>query len=46
MIRETAYLRDNPQARAEDIMWAFENKDIRGIIANIECEVSKNEIGF
>ena len=34
-LRGTAYLRDNPQARAEDIMWAFENKDIRGIIANI-----------
>ena len=34
-LRGTAYLKDNPQARAEDILWAFENKDIRGIIANI-----------
>ena len=34
-LRGTAYLRDNPQARAEDILWAFENKDIKGIIANI-----------
>ncbi len=34
-LRGTAYLRDNPKARAEDVMWAFENKEIRGIIANI-----------
>ena len=34
-LRGTTYLKDNPQARAEDILWAFENKDIRGIIANI-----------
>ncbi len=34
-LRGTSYLRDNPQARAEDLMWAFENKQINGIIANI-----------
>ena len=34
-LRGTSYLKDNPQARAEDIMWAFENKNVKGIIANI-----------
>ena len=34
-LKGTAYLRKNPEARAEDIMWAFDNKDIKGIIANI-----------
>lgn len=29
------YLRENPKARAEDIMWAFENKEIKAIIPNI-----------
>lgn len=30
-----AYLQHNPKARAEDILWAFENKAIKAIIANI-----------
>ena len=34
-LRGTTYLRENPQARAEDLMWAFENPDVRAIIANI-----------
>ena len=34
-MRGTTYLRNNPEARAEDILWAFENKDIKAIIANI-----------
>lgn len=29
------YLQQNPEARAEDILWAFENSDIKAIIANI-----------
>lgn len=29
------YLQNNPKARAEDVLWAFENKDIKAIIANI-----------
>jgi muramoyltetrapeptide carboxypeptidase LdcA involved in peptidoglycan recycling len=29
------YLQSNPEARAEDILWAFENIDIKAIIANI-----------
>jgi len=29
------YLSNNPQARVEDIVWAFENKDIKAVIANI-----------
>lgn len=34
-LRGTASLRDNPQARADDIMWAFENKEIKAVIAAI-----------
>lgn len=29
------YLQNYPKARAEDVLWAFENKDIKAIIANI-----------
>lgn len=29
------YLQRNPEARAEDLLWAFENKNINAIIANI-----------
>jgi len=29
------YTRNNPKARADDITWAFDNKDIKAIIANI-----------
>lgn len=29
------YLRNNPKARAEDILWAFENDSVKAIIANI-----------
>ena len=34
-MKGTSYLDQNPQARAEDIMWAFENNDLKAIIANI-----------
>jgi len=34
-MKGTDYLRENPKARAEDINWAFENKEIKAIIANI-----------
>ena len=34
-MRGTDYLAKNPQARAEDIMWAFENTDVDAIIANV-----------
>ena len=34
-MRGTDYLSKYPEARAEDIMWAFENKEVRAIIANI-----------
>lgn len=34
-MRGTAYLRENPRARAEDVNWAFENPDVKAIIANI-----------
>lgn len=31
----TSFLNANPKARAEDLMWAFENKEVKAIIANI-----------
>lgn len=34
-MKGTSYLAEHPEARAEDIMWAFENKNVKGIIANI-----------
>jgi len=34
-LRGSDFLSKNPQARAEDIMWAFENQEIRAVIANI-----------
>lgn len=34
-MRGSDYLSRNPKARAEDIMWAFENTDVRAIIANM-----------
>lgn len=34
-LRGSEYLSKNPKARAEDIMWAFENKEVRAIIANV-----------
>lgn len=40
------YLKNNPQARAEDIMWAFENKNVNAIIANIGGNDSIKVIPF
>lgn len=34
-MKGSSYLSENPRARAEDIMWAFENKDVKAIIANV-----------
>ena len=34
-LKGSEYLSKNPGARAEDIMWAFENKEVHGVIANI-----------
>jgi len=34
-MRGSDYLAVNPQARAEDLIWAFENKAVKAIIANI-----------
>mgnify|MGYP000931449161 FL=1 len=34
-MRGEVYLQRNPKARAEDVLWAFENKAIKAIIANI-----------
>lgn len=29
------FLSKNPEARAEDVMWAFENRDVKAVIANV-----------
>jgi len=34
-MRGSDFLSKNPQARADDIMWAFENKNVKAIIANV-----------
>ena len=34
-LKGTTYLRNNPEARADDINWAFENKNVKAVIANI-----------
>lgn len=34
-LRGSDFLSRNPQARAEDIMWAFENHEVRAVIANV-----------
>lgn len=34
-LRGTSYLKNHPEARAEDIMWAFGNPEVKGIICNI-----------
>jgi len=34
-MRGSEFLSQNPQARAEDVMWAFDNKAVSAIIANV-----------
>ena len=34
-LRGSEYLSKNPQARAEDLMWAFENKRVNAVICNV-----------
>ena len=34
-LKGTTYLKNNPQAKAEDLMWAFKNKEVKAVIANI-----------
>lgn len=34
-LKGTEYLAQHPEARAEDVMWAFENSAVKAIIANI-----------
>ena len=34
-LRGTRFLHDNPKARAEDFIWAFENNAVKAVIANI-----------
>jgi muramoyltetrapeptide carboxypeptidase LdcA involved in peptidoglycan recycling len=45
-LRGSDYLNRNPQARAEDIMWAFTNSEVKAIIANIGGNDSINIIPF
>lgn len=34
-MRDEAWLSNNPEARADDLMWAFENKNVKAILSNI-----------
>ena len=34
-LKGTGSLKDDPEARADDINWAFENKEVKAVIANI-----------
>lgn len=34
-LKGSDYLSKNPRARAEDFMWAFQNKNVKAIIANV-----------
>ena len=34
-LKGSDYLRRHPEARAEDLLWAFENPEVRGILANV-----------
>lgn len=34
-LKGTSYLRDNPEARADDFNWAFESREVKAVIANI-----------
>ncbi len=40
------YLESNPQARAEDLMWAFETPNVKAIIANIGGNDSEKVLPF
>lgn len=39
-LKGSKWLYDNPQARADDLAWSFENKEVKGIISNIGGEES------
>ncbi len=45
-LKGTSYLEKNPQARAEDLMWAFENNNVKAMIANIGGNDSVRLIPF
>jgi len=45
-MKGTSYLDKHPQARAEDLMWAFENQNVRAIIANIGGNDSERLLPF
>lgn len=45
-LRGSEFLSQNPAARADDLQWAFENKEIRAIIANVGGNDSINVIPY
>ncbi|WP_322169941.1 S66 family peptidase [Acutalibacter caecimuris] len=45
-LRGSAYLYRNPQARAEDLHWALENRAVKGIIANMGGDDSYRLLPF
>ena len=45
-LKGTSFLASSPEARAEDLMWSFENKAVKAIIANIGGNDSINLLPF
>jgi muramoyltetrapeptide carboxypeptidase LdcA involved in peptidoglycan recycling len=45
-LRDTAWLHDNPQARADDLHWALTNDEVAGVIATIGGEESIRTVPF
>ena len=45
-MKGSAYLSEHPEARAEDLMWAFEKSDVRAVIANIGGNDSERILPF
>lgn len=42
----STYLYENPKARAEDLMWALKNQEVKGIIANMGGDDSYRVLPF
>lgn len=45
-LKGSSFLASSPEARAEDFMWAFENKTVKAIIANIGGNDSERLLPF
>jgi len=45
-LKNAAFIQANPQARAEDLMWAFENSEVKAVISTIGGEDSIRMLPF